>query len=414
MTQRAYRYRFYPTSEQEQLLRRTLGCVRLVYNKALDFRIEAWYERQERVGYAQTSGMLTEWKKLPELDFLNEVSCVPLQQGLRNLQKAFTNFWAGRAKYPNFKKKRNGGSAEFTRSAFRWKDGHEVTGLLSSGGNLQNTPGQLFLAKCSEPLSIRWSRMLPKGCKPSTVTVKLDASGHWFVSLLVEDPTIKELPKTDKAVGIDVGLTSLIATSDGEKIANPKHFKRLACKLRKAHASLSRRVKGSNNREKARKQVARIQAQISDARKDFLHKLTTRLVRENQTIAVEDLAVKNMLKNHKLAQHIADAGWGELVRQLDYKAAWYGRRVVKIDRWFPSSKRCGECGHIVEELPLDVREWDCPKCGTHHDRDINASGNILAAGLAVSVCGANVRPDGHESKGRLRKTSNGKKQKPKL
>jgi putative transposase len=414
MIQKAYRYRFYPTGEQEQLLRRTLGCVRLVYNKALDLRIEAWYERQERVGYAQTSGMLTEWKKLPELDFLNEVSCVSLQQGLRNLQKAFTNFWAGRAKYPNFKKKRNGGSAEFTRSAFRWKDGHEVTGCKVRRGNLQNTPGQLFLAKCSEPLPIRWSRMLPKGCKPSTVTVKLDASGRWFVSLLVEDPTVKELPKTDKAVGIDVGLTALIATSDGEKIANPKHFKRLRAKLRKAHASLSRRVKGSNNREKARKQVARIQAQIADARKDFLHKLTTRLVRENQTIAVEDLAVKNMLKNHKLAQHIADASWGELVRQLDYKAAWYGRRVVKIDRWFPSSKRCGECGHIVEELPLDVREWDCPKCGTHHDRDINASGNILAAGLAVSVCGANVRPDGHESKGQLRKTSNrGKKQKPK-
>jgi putative transposase len=346
--------------------------------------------------------MLTEWKKLSELDFLGRVSCVPLQQGLRNLQKAFTNFWAGRAKYPRFKKKRNGGSAEFTRSAFRWKD------------------GQLFLAKCSEPLPIRWSRMLPKGCEPTTVTVKLDASGRWFVSLLVEDPTVKELPKTEKAVGIeastplslnpersrgvDVGLTSLVATSDGEKIANPKHFKRLRAKLRKAHASLSRRVKGSNNREKARKQVAKIQAQISDARKDFLHKLTTRLVRENQTIAVEDLAVKNMLKNHKLAQHIADASWGELVRQLDYKCQWYGRTLVKIDRWFPSSKRCGKCGHIVEELPLDVREWDCPKCGTRHDRDINASGNILAAGLAVSVCGANVRPDGHESKGQLRKT----------
>jgi putative transposase len=262
--------------------------------------------------------------------------------------------------------------------------------------------------------------MLPKGCEPTTVTVKLDASGRWFVSLLVEDPTVKELPKTEKAVGIeastplslnpersrgvDVGLTSLVATSDGEKIANPKHFKRLRAKLRKAHASLSRRVKGSNNREKARKQVAKIQAQISDARKDFLHKLTTRLVRENQTIAVEDLAVKNMLKNHKLAQHIADASWGELVRQLDYKCQWYGRTLVKIDRWFPSSKRCGKCGHIVEELPLDVREWDCPKCGTRHDRDINASGNILAAGLAVSVCGANVRPDGHESKGQLRKT----------
>jgi len=386
MTQRAYRYRFYPTPEQEQLLRRTLGCVRLVYNKALHTRTEGWYERQERIDYKQTSAMLTDWKKQEDLQFLNEVSCVPLQQGLRNLQKAFTNFWAGRAKYPNFKKKRNGGSAEFTRSAFKWKD------------------GQLWLAKCREPLPIRWSRTLPENCEPSTVTVRLDASGRWFVSLLVEDHRVKTLPQLDKAIGIDAGVTSLIATSNGEKIANPKHFKRLKRKLRQAQKALSRKVKGSNNREKARQQVARIHAQIADARKDFLHKLTTRLVRENQTIVVEDLAVKNMMKNHKLAQAIADASWSELVRQLEYKCQWYGRLLVKIDRWFPSSKRCGHCGHVVDKLPLNVREWNCPECGTHHDRDINAANNILAAGLAVIVCGANIRPDGHKSKGQLRKT----------
>jgi putative transposase len=406
MTQRAYRYRFYPTQEQEHLLRRTLGCVRLVYNKALHSRTEAWYEHQERVGYSETSGMLTTWKKQEDLQFLNEVSCVPLQQGLRHLQKAFANFWAGRAKYPNFKKKRSGGSAEFTRSAFKWKD------------------GQLWLAKCSSPVPIRWSRTLPKGCEPSTVTVRLDASGRWFVSLLVDDHTLKSLPQVDKAVGIDAGITSLIATSDGEKIANPKHFKRLRHKLRQAQKTLSRRVKGSLNREKTRREVARIQAAIADARKDFLpcgtlreHKLTTRLVRENQTIAVEDLAVKNMMKNRRLACAIADASWSELVRQLEYKAAWYGRTLVKIDRWFPSSKRCGHCGHVMSKLPLDVREWDCPECGAHHDRDINAANNILAAGLAVKVCGANVRPDGHKSKGQLRnppeRRRRGKKQKPK-
>jgi putative transposase len=394
MPQKAYRYRFYPTPEQEQLLRRTLGCVRLVYNKALHTRTEAWYEQHKRVDYKQTSEMLTQWKKQEDLQFLNEVSSVPLQQGLRNLQKAFTNFWAGRTKYPNFKKKRSGGSAEFTRAAFKWKD------------------SQLWLAKCSLALPIRWSRTIPEGCEPSTVTVKLDASGRWFVSLLIEDHTINPLPKVDKAVGIDEGITSLIATSDGEKVANPKHFKRLSFKLRQAQKTLSRRIKGSNNREKARHKVARIQAAIADARKDFLHKLTTRLVRENQTIAVEDLAVKNMLKNRKLSSAIADASWAELVRQLEYKCQWYGRTLVKIDRWFPSSKRCGNCGHIVDELPLDVREWDCPQCGTHHDRDINAANNILAAGLAVIVCGANIRPDRHESKGQLRKTRKGKKQKP--
>jgi putative transposase len=340
--------------------------------------------------------MLTQWKKQEDLQFLNEVSSVPLQQGLRNLQTAFTNFWAGRAKYPNFKKKRSGGSAEFTRAAFRWKN------------------RQLWLAKCSVPLPIRWSRILPAGCEPSTVTVRLDASGRWFVSLLVDDHTVKALPQVDKTVGIDAGITSLVATSDGEKIANPKYFKRLRYKLRQAQKALSRKVKGSNNREKARHKVARIHAAIADVRTDFLHKLTTRLVRENQTIAVEDLAVKNMMKNRKLAQAIADASWSELVQMLEYKCQWYGRTLIKIDRWFPSSKRCGNCGHIVGKLPLDVREWDCPECGTHHDRDINAARNILAAGLAVIVCGANVRPDGHKSKGQLRKTRKGKKQKPKL
>lgn len=269
------------------------------------------------------------------------------------------------------------------------------------------------MAKCSEPLPIRWSRTLPKGCEPSTVTVRLEPSGRWVVSLLVDDYTVKPLQPVDKAVGIDLGVTWLIATSDGEHIANPKHFQRLRQKLRKATIALSRKVKGSNNREKARHEVARIHAAITDARKDFLHKLTTRLVRENQTIAIEDLSVKNMMANHKLAQAIADASWGELVRQLEYKCQWYGRTLMKIDRWFPSSKRCGHCGHIVEKMPLNVREWECPECGTHHDRDINAARNILAAGQAVKVCGANIRPDGHKSKRQLRNTREGKKQKPK-
>jgi putative transposase len=388
--EKAYRYRMYPTTEQESLLRRTIGCVRLVYNKALAARTEAWYERQERIDYVQTSKLLTGWKKEEDLNFLNKVSSVPLQQGLRNLQKAFTNFWAGRAQYPNFKKKHNGGSAEFTKSAFRWKD------------------GQIFLAKCSEPLPIRWSRQIPSGCSPSTITVKLDARGYWFVSLLVDDPAVKPLPKTDKSIGLDLGITSLMATSDGVKIANPKHLKRLHKKLRRVQKALSRKQKGSNNRQKAKVKVAQVHGQIADARQDFLQKLTTQLVRENQTIVVEDLAVKNMVKNHKLAQAISDASWGELTRQLAYKCQWYGRKLVKIDRWFPSSKRCGNCGHIVETMPLNVREWDCPKCGTNHDRDLNAAKNILAAGLAVSVCGATVRPEQSKSV-----KAGARKQKPK-
>jgi putative transposase len=377
--ERAFKYRFYPTTEQESLLRRTMGCVRLVYNKALAARTEGWYERSERIDYVRTSSMLTGWKQQEELDFLNEVSCVPLQQGLRHLQKAFTNFFAGRAKYPNFKKKHHGGSAEFTKSAFSWKD------------------GKVFLAKCTEALPVRWSRSIPEGCTPSTITVKLTPSGRWYVSLLVNDHRVKPLPKTDQQIGLDLGVTSLIATSNGDKIANPKHFKRLRKKLKRVQKTLSRKQKGSNNQYKARLQVARVHAQITDARTDFLHKLTTQLVRENQTIVVEDLAIKNLLKNHKLALAISDASWGELIRQLAYKCQWYGRELIKIDRWFPSSKRCGNCGHIVDKLPLNIREWECPKCGANHDRDINASKNILAAGLAVSVCGATVRPEQSKS-----------------
>jgi len=393
--EKAFSYRFYPSSEQEDLLRRTLGCVRLVYNRALAARTEAWYERQARIDYVQSSAMLTGWKKQEDLQFLNEVSCVPLQQGLRHLQTAFSNFFAGRAKYPNFKKKRNGGSAEFTKSAFKWKD------------------GKVLLAKCLEPLSIRWSRQLPEGVEPSTVTARLNPAGQWYVSLRFDDYRDLTLEPVAQSVGLDAGISSLVTLSTGEKVANPKHFNKHRKRLRKTQKALSRKQKGSRNRDQARLKVARIQAKISNSRKDHLHKLTTQLVRENQTIAVESLAVRNMVKKCKLALSISDAGWGELVRQLEYKCQWYGRELVKIDQWFPSSKRCGNCGHVLERLSLNIREWDCPNCGVHHDRDVNAAQNILAAGHTVKVCGANVRPDQHKLKGQLRKSSNGKKQKPK-
>jgi putative transposase len=322
-----------------------------------------------------------------------------LQQGLRHLQTAFTNFFSGRTSYPNFKKKRNGGSAEFTKSAFKWKD------------------GQVFIAKCNQPLPLRWSRQLPQGVEPSTITIRLEPSGRWTVSLLVDDPTIKPLPICDKAIGIDAGITSLVTTSDGEKIDNPRYYGRHHKRLRKAQKALSRKHKGSRNRDKARLKVARVNATIRDSRQDFLHKLTTRLVRENQTIVAESLAVKNMVKNRKLAKSISDAGWGELTRQLAYKAAWYGRNFVQLDRWFLGSKTCSKCGHIVDQLPLNIREWDCPKCDAHHDRDVNAALNHLAAGLAVLpmgkapsvlVCGATVRPQESKSP-----KAGAKKQKPK-
>jgi putative transposase len=323
----------------------------------------------------ETSALLTDWKRTEELAFLGEVSSVPLQQALRHLQGAFVAFWEGRAHYPRFKsKKRSRASAEYTRSAFRWRD------------------GQLTLAKIAKPLPIRWSRPLPKGAEPSTVTVSRDAAGRWFVSLLVEDATVRPLPRIETAVGLDAGLTSLVTLSSGEKITNPHHERGDRERLAKAQRQVTRKRQGSANRAKARRRVARVHVRIADRRRDFLHKLTTRLVRENQAVVIENLNVRGMVANHLLARAISDASWAELRRMLEYKCAWYGRDLLVVDRFYPSSRTCSTCGHLTGTLPLHIREWSCPDCGTRHDRDVNAACNILAAGLAAAACGGGVRP----------------------
>ena len=369
MMKRAYKYRFYPTPEQVELLAQTFGCVRFVYNSVLRWRTDAFYQRQEKIGYVGANARLTELKKDPELAFLSEVSCVPLQQCLRHQQTAFKNFFEGRAKYPAFKSKRHRQSAEFTRSAFKYRD------------------GKLYLAKSKTPLDIRWSRVLPG--EPSTVTVSKDSAGRYFVSCLCEFEPSK-LPVTPNVTGIDLGLKDLFITDKGERVGNPRHTAKYAARLARAQRRLSKKKLGSANRAKARQKVAKLHAKISDCRQDNLHKLSRRLINENQVICVESLKVKNMIRNPSLSKAIADAGWGEFVRQLAYKAEWAGRSLVAIDQWFPSSKRCSGCGHTVPSLPLSVRKWDCPECGVHHDRDQNAATNIKAAGLAVLALGENV------------------------
>ncbi|GDY54136.1 transposase [Streptomyces violaceusniger] len=378
---RAYRYRFYPTDVQAAELSRTFGCVRKVYNMALAARTEAWALRQERINYNTTSAMLTAWKKTEELAFLNDVSSVPLQQALRHLQAAFTAFFAKQSMYPRFKsRKKSRKSAGYTSSAFRFRD------------------GKLTLAKMDQPLDIVWSRPLPEGALPSTVTVSQDAAGRWFVSLLVEDPAVQPLPATGSAVGIDAGLGHLLTLSTGEKIANPGHERRDRARLARAQRNLARKARGDGaNRAKARRKVAKVYARITDRRRDHLHKLTTRLVRENQTLVIEDLTVRNMLSNGKLSRAISDAAWSQFRSMLEYKAAWYGREVIAVDRWFPSSKLCSVCGTLQKRMPLSVRTWTCD-CGATHDRDVNAAKNLLAAGLAVSACGAGVRPQRESSR----------------
>jgi putative transposase len=297
------------------------------------------------------------------------------------LDRAFVNFFEGRASFPTFKQKHGEQAASYTAAAFTWKD------------------GTLTLAKMQVPLDIRFSRPLPEGARPSTVTITKDCAGRYFASILVEEE-IKQLPASQERIGIDLGLTSMVITSQGEKVGNPRFMARDEQKLARAQRRHAKKQKGSRNREKARRRVAKIHASIRDKRRDYQHKLSLLLIRENQVICIESLAVKNMMQHPTLAKAIADVGWGELVRQLEYKAAWYGRALIQIDQWYPSSKTCSICAHVLEALDLDVREWTCPSCGTHHDRDINAASCVLAeglkvyaAGLAVSACGGDVRPN---------------------
>lgn len=370
---RAYRFRFSPTPEQQVTLARTFGCVRYAYNHMLRLRTDAWFKEHKRVGYHETSAALTRLKHEPDVAWLNEVSAVPVQQSLRHLHTAFANFFVKRARYPKFKLKHDKQAAEYTASAFKW-DGQV-----------------LKLAKMGAPLAIRFSRTIPKAAQLRTVTVSRDAAGRYFVSMLCAD-AVQPQPKVVGKIGIDLGLTHFAILSTGEKIAAPHTLRKNEAQLAKLQRRVAKKQRGSCNRAKARMKVARLHAKTADTRRDFLHKLSTRLINENQVIAIESLAVSNMQKNRCLAKSISDAGWSAFVRQLEYKSRWYGRALIGIDRWYPSSKRCADCGYTMHKMPLSVREWACPACGSIHDRDVNAARNILAAGLAVSAHGVGVSP----------------------
>jgi putative transposase len=374
----AYKCRAYPAPEQAGLLNRTFGCVRVVWNRTLAWRHQRYHGEHARTSLTQASAYLTAMKATEGLAWLNEVSSVPLQQAIRHQQVAFTGFFAGRARYPRYKSRNGRQSAEYTRSGFRYRD------------------GQLFLAKMDTPLEFTWSwpGIDPASVDPSTVTVSRDPCGRWYVSFAVDAADPLQLPATSAVVGVDLGIKDFAVTSDGEKIPNPRRLARRERNLARYQRRLARCRKGSANRAKARARVARAHRKVRASRADFLHRASARLVRDHDVIVLEDLAVKNMIRSRSLAKAISDCGWGTFRRMVEYKAARAGRHLIVIGRFYPSSKTCSACGYLVPELSLKTRTWQCPSCGTRHDRDVNAAKNILAAGLAVPACGADVRPQG--------------------
>ncbi|NEU71215.1 IS200/IS605 family element transposase accessory protein TnpB [Hassallia byssoidea VB512170] len=370
--------RIYPTTEQKETLSKAFGCARWYWNNSLNATNELYKETGKGLSQIGMNSRLPALKK--EYEWLGETYSQVLQSVSLNLSRAFINFFEGRASFPKFKSKHDKQSIQYPQKV-QIVDGHHL-----------KFPGKLGVVSASIHRTFDG--------KIKTVTVSMNHAGKYYASLLFDD----ELPDTEissngKAVGIDVGLTHFAITSDGSKFDNPKHLKKRTKNLKRKQQKLSRKQKGSNRRKKARRIVARVHERIANSRKDFQHKLSRKLVNENQVIVVENLAVKNMVKNHTLAKAISDCGWSEFTRQLKYKAERDGKTYLEIGRFFPSSKTCHVCLNQVGSLSLEVRSWTCSNCQTKHDRDVNAAINIrdeglriLALGTSATANGRNVRP----------------------
>ena len=356
---RSYKFRIYPNAEQKEQLAQTFGCARFVYNWALSNKKEA-YENNIKKSANDVSKELTALKKDPNFIWLKDVSSVCLQQSLMNLDNAYQRFFKKQGGFPTFKKRSNRQSARYVKSAFTFKN------------------GQLKLAKQDKFMKVKFSRPLTGDI--NSLTVSKDPDGKYYVSFLVKE-TYQMSNKSAKQIAIDLGIKDFATFSDGSKVANPNHLFKSFSKLKGLQRNLSRKKKGSKNRNKARIKLARLHSKIANQRSDFLHKLSTQIVNENQVICVEDLAVKEMLQQNKLIAKLAsNLGWRNFLTMLEYKSNWNERQFIKVDRWFASSKTCSACGSINQELTLSQRSWVC-SCGAKHDRDHNAAKNILREGL---------------------------------
>lgn len=364
---KTYRFRIYPDKDQEELLSKHFGCSRFVYNYFLNQRKEQYQLTSKSDNYYQQTKSLTELKKQEEFKWLKEVNSQSIQFCLRSLEAAYVNFFRGTSKFPRFKSKR--GKNTFTIPQFGRLEGNK-----------------LHIPKFKKGIKVKLDREV-KG-KIGKFNITKTPTSKYYVSIFTEQ-TIEQLPKTGKKVGVDLGLKDFLITSDGIKFKNNRYTKKCARQLKKAQQHLSRKEKGSNGFEKQKLKVAKLHEKIASCRLDNLHKTSTKLVKDYDLISIEDLNVKGMVKNSKLSKHISDASWGRFVNLLSYKCEWYGKELVKINRFYPSSKTCNSCGWINQELKLSDRKWTC-KCGETHDRDINASINILKEGLKIHGQGLSI------------------------
>lgn len=378
---KTYRFRIYPNASQKELLAKHFGCTRFVYNYFLNQRQKQYKEKGESDNYYAQAKVLTELKKQEANSWLKEVNSQTLQFALRNLETAYTNFFQKRAKFPNYHSKK--GKNTFTVPQF---------------ATIEN--GKLWLPKFKSGISIRLHREI-KG-KLGKVSLTKTPTGKYFVSVFTTEEYNTPIEHTGKSIGVDLGLKDLLITSDGEVFKNNRYTKRYERKLAKAQKHLSRKKKGSSEYENQRLKVARLHEKISNSRADYLHKCSISLVRRYDTICIEDLNVKGMERNHHLAKSVTDASWGSFVSMLTYKAQWNNKKVVKINRYFPSSQTCNVCGYVNKQTKdLSVRDWECPVCHTHHNRDVNAAINILRFGLNSISAGTVDYTGGEEVRANL-------------